>query len=330
MSHNPYSRYTSDYASRRSHTPEDGHTPLRSRSVHDYSGNTEYRQTPHRRFEHHSEQDSSYRQAQSRTHAARSATAKRHAAYKSTAHKRHQTPSSSSQQRLALYALVGLVVVLLGIWVVNTLTTPQSGDAPSSTPLLQAPDISPLALFGTSESKETHPASTPRDQWTGSEMPFLYQIDTQFASAPYSGDTLEIQGCGPCALSMVYIYLTKDASLDPIAMSEFATQEGYATNKQGSSWTLMSEGSGKLGLRSRGIPADVAACARELEAGRPLVMVMKPGTFTTVGHFIVVEKLTEQGKAVVHDSNSKERSMQLWDLAQLCQEAQAIWSFERA
>ena len=173
--------------------------------------------------------------------------------------------------------------------------------------------------------------STPREEWRKGEMPYLYQIDPQWADAEYCGGTFAEQGCGPTALTMVYVYLTGDTSYDPVQMAAFSTENGYATNGNGSAWTLMSEGAATLGLNSQTLPAVESQLKAELEAGHPLICAMEPGTFTRVGHYIVVEGMASDGTHVlVHDSNSVGRSMRVWDLETICAEAQNIWSFSVA
>ena len=50
-----------------------------------------------------------------------------------------------------------------------------------------------------------------------------------------------------------------------------------------------------------------------LENGEPVICSMRPGDFTTKGHFIVLVGM-EDGKIRVHDPNSAQRSSQLWGL----------------
>ncbi|WP_346697312.1 C39 family peptidase [Thermophilibacter mediterraneus] len=168
-------------------------------------------------------------------------------------------------------------------------------------------------------------SSTPRELWRKGSMPYLYQIDPEWADAEYAGGTFSETGCGPTALSMVYIYLTGNTDLDPVQMAQFSTDNGYATEGEGTSWTLMSEGAAQLGLSGQMIYASTDNLRSALEAGNPLVCVMNPGTFTEVGHFIVIERLGSDGKALVHDSNSVGRSMRTWDLDLICQEAAGVW-----
>lgn len=171
------------------------------------------------------------------------------------------------------------------------------------------------------------PSSTPREEWARGSMPYLYQIDPQWSQEAYSNDTLRIQGCGPTALSMVYIDLTGDTSMDPPAMCAFATKYGYSTDRNGTSWSLMTEGAAILGITGTQVSPTESRLRSELEAGRPVICIMNPGHFTTVGHFIVLEKLDDDGKVVVHDSNSLVRSSKTWDLGTICSEAAAAWSF---
>ena len=168
-------------------------------------------------------------------------------------------------------------------------------------------------------------SSTPRELWRKGSMPYLYQIDPEWADAEYAGGTFSETGCGPTALSMVYIYLTGNTDLDPVQMAQFSTDNGYATEGEGTSWTLMSEGAAQLGLSGQMIYASTDNLRSALEAGNPLVCVMNPGTFTEIGHFIVIERLGSDGKALVHDSNSVGRSMRTWNLDLICQEAAGVW-----
>lgn len=172
--------------------------------------------------------------------------------------------------------------------------------------------------------------STPRNLWGKGSMPYLYQIDPEWSQASYSGGTLAEQGCGPTALDMVYIYLTGDTSIDPAGMADFSTQNGYANEGNGSSWSLMTEGAAKLGLNGQSLTVSADVIRSELEAGRPVICIMNPGTFTQVGHYIVLEREAEDGSIVVHDSNSVGRSMRTWDLDLICSEAAGAWSFSAA
>lgn len=172
--------------------------------------------------------------------------------------------------------------------------------------------------------------SSPRSLWRKGTMPFLYQIDPEWAEHPYCGGTLAVQGCGPTALDMVYIYLTGDASIDPAGMADFSAENGYASEGMGTYWSLMSDGAAKLGLDSRSVTVSPDVLRAELEAGRPVICIMSPGHFTEIGHFIVLERMGRDGNAVVHDPNNLGHSMRTWSLELICSEARAVWSYAAA
>lgn len=185
-----------------------------------------------------------------------------------------------------------------------------------------------LASAAVQEAQQVvEPASTPRDQWTQGQMPYLYQIDPQWSNESYSNGRLRHQGCGPTALAMVYIELTGKTDMDPAAMCEFATKAGYSTDQDGTSWSIMTDGAAQLGLTGTQLSVSEARLRTELEAGRPVICIMNPGHFTSSGHYIAIEKLDDEGKAVVHDSNSWVRSQKTWDLSVIASEAASAWSF---
>ena len=168
--------------------------------------------------------------------------------------------------------------------------------------------------------------STPRSEWQKGEVPFLYQTDPQWASRPYAGGTVEKNGCGPTCLSMVYVALTGCDDLDPAAMADFSERGGYTTDGM-TAWALMSDGATELGLTSEELPATAAAVRETLLAGKPVICSVGPGDFTTTGHFIVLADLTEDGKVVVHDPNSAERSSHPWDLERVLGQCLNLWAF---
>lgn len=227
--------------------------------------------------------------------------------------------------------LVACIVAALAIIVGSSyLLAPQGQGSSGTVPVNPGPSDTPAEEADAGAEEGPEEMSTPRSEWEKGEMPYLYQIDPQYADASYSGGTFAKQGCGPCALSMVYVCLTGNTDLGPLEMAEFSTQNGFSTDGNGSSWTLMSDGAAMIGLSSETLPAVPSLLADALEEGHPLICVMAPGTFTEVGHYIAIERLDEDGKAVVHDSNSVERSSQTWDLELICGEAVNIWSFSAA
>lgn len=54
---------------------------------------------------------------------------------------------------------------------------------------------------------------------------------------------------------------------------------------------------------------------------------MKPGDFTTSGHFILMTGITEDGKIIVNDSDSRKRSNITWDLDVIMGQVKGLWKF---
>ena len=63
-----------------------------------------------------------------------------------------------------------------------------------------------------------------------------------------------------------------------------------------------------------------------LAAGKVVICSVRPGDFTTVGHFIVLAGLTNDGRVEVRDPNSTERSAQAWDLDRVLGQCANLWA----
>lgn len=169
-------------------------------------------------------------------------------------------------------------------------------------------------------------SSTPRSAWQLGTVPHLYQTDPAWADEPYAGGTVRENGCGPTCLAMVYIALTGKTDRDPARMAAFSETGGYTVNGM-TEWALMTEGAAQLGLSSRELPADANALTAALEGGEPVICAVRPGDFTTTGHFIVLAEINDDGDLIVHDPNSEERSMQTWDVERVLSQCSNIWAF---
>ncbi len=168
--------------------------------------------------------------------------------------------------------------------------------------------------------------STPRSEWRAGEAPYLYQIDPEWAEGSYAGSTIAESGCGPTCLSMVYVYLTGRTNMDPADMAAFSESHNYVDSGM-TSWAFMDEGARVLGLRSRELPADYQSVRKALDAGYPVIASVSKGDFTTQGHFIVLAGTDEDGKVIVHDPNSVERSAKVWDLNRILSQTRNLWAF---
>ncbi len=157
-------------------------------------------------------------------------------------------------------------------------------------------------------------------------IPLLLQWDKRWGYASYGENNIAISGCGPTALSMVYVGLTGDSSMTPYKIAKFAEENGFYLNGTGTSWYLMTDGANKLGLTSEEISLSKSLVLSLLENGYPIICSMGPGDFTMSGHFIVLTDVKD-GKIKVNDPNSKKRSSILWDYDKLEYQIKNLWKF---
>lgn len=169
------------------------------------------------------------------------------------------------------------------------------------------------------------PAPTPRSAWRAGEVPELYQTDPAWAAEPYAGGTVGENGCGPTCLTMAYVALTGRDDMTPADMAAFAERGGYTVDGM-TAWSFMTEGAAQLGLTSEELPADASQVRAALEAGSVVIASVRPGDFTTTGHFIVLAGLAEDGTVIVHDPNSAERTHTTWDIERVLGQASNLWA----
>ena len=155
-------------------------------------------------------------------------------------------------------------------------------------------------------------------------VPLLMQWDERWGYNEYAGDIVGFTGCGPTCLSMVSIYLLNDTKYTPKYVTEFSIENGYATNGNGSKWTLISEGGNKLGLNVQEIPLDKNTVIKNLKQGNPIICVVGPGDFTKTGHFIVLTDY-KNGMIKVNDPNSEIRSSKNWDYDKIEPQIKNLW-----
>ena len=155
-------------------------------------------------------------------------------------------------------------------------------------------------------------------------VPLFLQWDPMWGYEDYGSSCIAVTGCGPTSLAMAGYYLTGDPEMNPQEIADFAEKNGYYEAGYGSSWTLISEGAGKLGLSAKELPLVKKKITNALEAGHPVILAMGKGDFTSTGHYIVLTSWT--GEAfTLNDPNSREHSQTLWTYEQLEGQIRNIW-----
>ena len=156
-------------------------------------------------------------------------------------------------------------------------------------------------------------------------VPLFLQWDPMWGYKDYGSSCIAITGCGPTCLAMVGYYLTGDSNMSPDKIAKFAEKNGYYEKGYGSSWTLISEGAGKLGLVAQELPLVKKKMTDALEAGKPIILALGEGDFTSTGHYIVLTDYVN-GTFLLNDPNSEINSQRAWTYEELEGQIRNIWA----
>lgn len=159
------------------------------------------------------------------------------------------------------------------------------------------------------------------------EVPLLMQWDRRWGYDAYGDDMIGLSGCGPVCLDMAYLYFTGDTGMTPRDMAVFAYDNGYYASG-GTSWSLWTEGAAQLGLSGEELPLDENLMKQTLDSGGLIVCSMRPGDFTTTGHFILIRGYDENG-FYVNDPNRRSNSEKQWDFGTLRYQIKNLWALRK-
>ena len=159
------------------------------------------------------------------------------------------------------------------------------------------------------------------------KFPHLYQWDLRWGYTNFSQDGFGLAACGPTSLTMVYRGLTGKTDLTPHDMGRLAEEQGYVIYGAGSTSGLFLDLPIDLGLHRWEIPVDAASIKETLSAGYPIIANVGAGYFSQVGHFFVLAGITDDGKVILNDPYSVERSSKLWDAELIAAEAKALYAY---
>ena len=165
------------------------------------------------------------------------------------------------------------------------------------------------------------------DEIDGEQVPLFLQSDERWGDNHYGDGHISKTGCGPTCLSMVYCYLTGDASMHPGRMAAWAEREGFYAYGTGTRWSLMDDGAEELGLQAYTDELSEENILDDLSSGHVIICSVAPGDFTTEGHFIVLAGLNDDGTVKVNDPNSKKRSEKEWDVERILPQIKQFWVY---
>ena len=176
------------------------------------------------------------------------------------------------------------------------------------------------------QEKKDAPPAEDIGEVTAGVIPRLLQWDERWGYQIYGDNMIAVNGCGPTVISMVAAGLTGDNTITPYRVAKFAEENGYYEGEAGTSWSLMTEGAQQFGIYGEEMGLDENGIFSALESGNPIICSMRPGDFTTTGHFIVLVG-TEDGRIRVNDPNSVKRSEKLWDYETLYPQINNLWVY---
>lgn len=175
------------------------------------------------------------------------------------------------------------------------------------------------------EETEVPPAEDPtvtefatrqgREVLTGGVVDLVYfnQGEEPWASSAYGPDEIRGYGCGPTSMAMLISSISGE-DLDPAQAAQAAYEAGYCAPGSGSYLSIVEGMASRYGLHAEAC-GDLSAeeLCQQLASGNLFVALMGKGHFTDGGHFIVLRGATLEGKVLVADPNSRERSLAGWD-----------------
>ncbi len=129
------------------------------------------------------------------------------------------------------------------------------------------------------------------------EVPLYLQQD--YPNTMYGSEKIRTHGCGITTMAMLATYMADDELTPPEMCARFG-KYSYSNGTDGSLFVNEPAGMGFY-LKEKTWDHNVAYAA--LEEGYIVVSIQHEGYWTTGGHYIVLEKLNEDGTIQVRDSN---------------------------
>jgi len=152
-------------------------------------------------------------------------------------------------------------------------------------------------------------------------LTYYNQADARWGSFLYGGrDPLSTYGCGPTVMAMLITSLTGNQVLPPDVAGWAAANKCWCPGN-GSYHRLIQDSASAYGLKAAPIKDyTVQGIQEALNSGHLIVALMKKGHFTQQGHFIIITRLTDEGKLRIADSNNYNNTLLDWEPDLIIQE----------
>lgn len=164
------------------------------------------------------------------------------------------------------------------------------------------------------------------DEEQPEDFPLLLQWDIRWGYMPYgTNGTVGSSGCGPTCLSMAVFYLTGNRECTPDVITQYSLDEGHYIEGVGTAWALLDNYPTEFGLTVTHPALSDENLKAHLDQGNILICSVRPGDFTSEGHFIVIYGYDENGYKI-NDPKCIYRSRLSWSYEQIQDDIKRIWS----
>jgi len=162
----------------------------------------------------------------------------------------------------------------------------------------------------------------------GMPIPMLFQFDYKKVAYYHRGTpkSVSTSGCGATCVSMIVAYLTGNTQQNPYQLFFDAVEDGYYKGN-GLSHEALSHYLSEYGVKGKWIFNDGDAIIKALKEGKPVIAHMGDGIFTENGHYVVLRGVTEDGKILINDPNSRSNCSKAFPIDTLLREARTERSF---
>ena len=157
------------------------------------------------------------------------------------------------------------------------------------------------------------------------DFPLFLQWDPRWGYMSYGIGNMGSSGCGPTCLSMAVFYLTGNREYTPDVIAQYSLDKGYYVTNVGTAWALLDEYPTQFGLSVRHPSLSEENFKTELDKGNILICSVRPGDFTSAGHFIVIYGYDENGFKI-NDPKCIYRSRLSWTYEQIQDDIKRTWS----
>ena len=159
------------------------------------------------------------------------------------------------------------------------------------------------------------------------EIPLLLQWDERWGYGKYGNNIVGVSGCGPACMAMVIAGLTENPQVTPYTMAVYSDEHDFVTEDGNTLWGFIASGGEEFGVLGQALPLQEESVLDCLKQGNPIICSMRPGDFTTTGHFIVLTGW-QNGKISLNDPNSIKNSEKLWTYEKLEPQIKNLWGME--